>query len=338
MTRTVFVTGAAGFIGLQVARQLRDRGDEVIAVVRDPTSATELQATGARLVQGDLGSVDSIRAAMSGADSVIHVAGTYRVGIPASERPAMYEANVGATQRVLDAAIALAIPRIVAISTVNVFGNTHGRVVDETYHRDLRDGFLSYYDETKYLAHVATLARAEAGAPIVIVQPGTVYGRKDHSGIGAQLQAAYEGTAPYIGFGETGISPTYVDDVAAGIIAALERGRIGEAYVMAGENMALRDAMRVSAAAAGRKPPRLSIPTVVLRIGSRLAPHAGGAFGLPPDLREIVRSAAGVTFWASSAKAATELGYATRDLATGARDAFGPATPGTGSPPPSGSS
>ena len=109
---------------------------------------------------------------MSGADSVIHVAGTYRVGIPASERPAMYEANVGATQRVLDAAIALAIPRIVAISTVNVFGNTHGRVVDETYHRDLRDGFLSYYDETKYLAHVATEARAEAGAPIVIVQPG----------------------------------------------------------------------------------------------------------------------------------------------------------------------
>ena len=171
----------------------------------------------------------------------------------------------------------------------------------------------------------------------MIVQPGTVYGRNDHSAIGAQLKAAFDGTAPYIAFGETGISPTYVDDLATGIIAALERGRIGEAYVMAGENMALREAMRIAAAAAGRKPPRLSIPTAVLRIGARLAPHAGGAFGLPPDLREIVRSAAGVTFWASQRQGRqAELGYATRDLATGARDAFGPTSAATS--PSSGSS
>lgn len=336
MTRTVFVTGASGFIGLRVARQLRERGDDVVAVVRDPGSATELQATGARLVRGDLGSEAGIRSAMTGSDAVIHLAGSYRVGIPASERPAMYEANVAATQRVLDAAIAARVPRIVAISTVNAFGNTHGQVVDETYQRDPGEGFLSYYDETKYLAHVATEARAAAGAPIVTVQPGTVYGRNDHSAIGAQLKAAFDGNAPYIAFGETGISPTYVDDLATGIIAALERGRIGEGYVMAGENLALRQAMRISAAAAGRKPPRLSIPTAVLRIGARLAPHAGGAFGIPPDLREIVRSAAGVTFWATSAKAARELGYATRDLATGARDAFGPTSAATS--PSSGSS
>ena len=102
---------------------------------------------------------------MTGAAGVIHIAGSYLVGIPASERPAMYEANVGATQRVLDAAIAAGVPRIVYISTVNVFGNTHGRIVDETYHRDLAEGFVSYYDETKYLAHVAAEARIEAGAP-----------------------------------------------------------------------------------------------------------------------------------------------------------------------------
>jgi nucleoside-diphosphate-sugar epimerase len=324
MTRTVFVTGAAGFIGSRVVTQLRERGDEVVAMVRDPASATDLGEAGAQVVEGDLGSDDVIRAAMGGADAVIHLAGSYRVGIPASERPHMYDANVTVTQRVLDVAIALAIPRIVAISTVNAFGNTHGRVADETYRRDLGEGFLSYYDETKYLAYVATEARAEAGAPIVTVQPGTVYGRKDHSGIGAQLKAAFDGKAPYVAFGELGISPTYVDDLAAGIIAALDRGRIGEAYVMSGQNMAMRDAMRIAAKAGGHKPPRLSIPTTVLRIGARLAPSAGAAFGLPPDLREIVRSAAGVTFWASSTKAATELGYATRDLATGAVDAYGP--------------
>jgi dihydroflavonol-4-reductase len=336
MTRTVFVTGAAGFIGARVAARLHERGDEVIAVVRDPLAAAELRSTGAQVVEGDLGSDEAVRAAMGSSDAVIHLAGSYRIGIAAAERPAMYAANVSLTQRVLDAAIALGIPRIVAISTVNVFGNTHGRVADETYRRDLGEGFLSYYDETKYLAHLATTARVEAGAPIVIVQPGTTYGRHDHSGIGTQLKAAFDGNAPYIAFGETGISPTHVDDLATGIVAALERGRIGEAYIMAGENMALRRAMGIVAAAAGRKPPRLSIPTTVLRIGARLAPHAGAAFGLPPDLGEIVRSAAGVTFWASSAKAAAELGYATRDLATGAREAFGPTT--ATAPPSSGSS
>jgi dihydroflavonol-4-reductase len=235
----------------------------------------------------------------------------------------MYEANVTVAQRVLDAAMALGIPRIVTISTVNVFGNTRGRVVDETFRRDLRAGFDSYYDETKYLAHVATESRIEAGAPIVIVQPGTTYGRHDHSGVGAQLRAAFDGTAPFIAFGELGISPTHVDDLAAGIIAALDRGRIGEAYILAGQNLTMRDAMRIAATAAGRKPPRLSIPTTVLRIGAWLAPNAGASFGLPPDLREIVRAAAGVSFWASSAKAAAELGYATRDFATGVVDAFG---------------
>ena len=171
---------------------------------------------------------------MTDADGVIHIAGAYRVGIPASERPAMYEANVDATQRVLDAAIAADVPRIVYISTVNVFGNTHGRIPDETYRRDLAEGFLSYYDETKYLAHVAAEARIEAGAPIVIVQPGTVYGANDHSGIGAQLKAAYDGTARMITFANTGIAATHVDDIAGGIVAALDRGRPGQAYILTG--------------------------------------------------------------------------------------------------------
>jgi nucleoside-diphosphate-sugar epimerase len=336
MTATVFVTGAAGFIGSRVVHQLRERGDEVFAVVRDPASATDLRATGARLVQGDLSSDAAVRSAMAGADAVINLAGSYKVGIPASERPAMYEANVTVTERVLDAAIALGIPRIVAISTVNAFGNTHGQVVDETYRRDLREGFVSYYDQTKYLAKAAAEARIAAGAPIVIIQPGTVYGRHDHSAIGAQLKAAFDGKVRYIALGEFGISPPYVDDLTTGILAALDGGRIGEAYVMAGENIRLRDAMRIAAEAGGRRLPRLTVPTRVLRLGARLAPNGGAALGLPPNLREILSAAADVTLWASSAKAAGELGYVTRDLATGARDAFGPTA--AADPRPSGSS
>ena len=131
MTARVFVTGAAGFIGGRTVRTLRERGDEVVAIVRDPTSASALRYLGVRLIAGNLGSQDEIQEAMRGSDAVIHSAGSYRVGIPASERPAMYEANVTVTERVLDAAVAAGISRIVHVSTINVFGNTGGRVVDE---------------------------------------------------------------------------------------------------------------------------------------------------------------------------------------------------------------
>src|SRR5439155_14558601 len=127
-----------------------------------------------------------------GCAAVYHCAGVYRVGIPATERRAMYEANVTGTERVLDAAAEAWADRIVYVSTVNVFGNTRGRVVDETYRRAGND-FLSYYDETKFLAHQAALDRIGRGAPIVIVQPGGVYGRGDHSEIGRGIDQMREG-------------------------------------------------------------------------------------------------------------------------------------------------
>jgi len=191
------------------------------------------------VIRGDLGAKDAIRGAMAGCDAVIHSAGSYKVGIPKAERPLMDEANVRVTERVMDAALELEIARIVHISTVNVIGKTGGTVPDESYERDPAKGFLSYYDLTKYRAHRAVAGRIEAGAPIVIVMPGTVYGRGDHSGVGEQLEHAFHGTARFIGLGDLGISPTYVDDLAAGIITAMDRGRPGNSYVMAGENLRL---------------------------------------------------------------------------------------------------
>jgi dihydroflavonol-4-reductase len=324
MSRTIFVTGANGFIGRRVVGVLRERGDEVVAMVRDPAAATALAEGGVRLVAGDLSSGAALSDAMAGADAVIHLAGVYRVGIQSSERPAMYEANVAVTERVLDAAIAAGIPRSVYVSTVNVFGDTHGGIPDETFRRDLAEGFISYYDETKYRAHVAAEARIGDGAPILIIQPGTVYGPGDHSAVGAQLKAAFDGTARYTAFADMGVSPTHVDDIAAGIIAALDRGRLGEAYILTAVNLRLREAMDVCARAAGRRLPRLSIPTSILRLGSRLAPGAGSLFGLPPNLREIVLAGDGVTYWGNNAKAVAELGFAPRGLEVGARDAYGP--------------
>jgi dihydroflavonol-4-reductase len=186
----VFVTGGTGFIGRRVVARLRERGDEVVALVRSPGSAGDL---GAEFVVGDLGDEEAIRRGLDGADACLHIAGEYRLGIAASERPAMTEANVGGTERVLDAAAAAGVARIVYVSTVNVFGNTRGQVVDETYRRDPADGFLSFYDETKYLAHLAAEERIAAGAPVVIVQPGGVYGPGDHSTVGSQIEQVQAG-------------------------------------------------------------------------------------------------------------------------------------------------
>src|SRR5262245_20890528 len=130
-----FVTGGTGFIGGRVVRRLRERGDEVAVLVRSAGRADKLAALGCEVVEGDLSSTDPIRRGMQGCDAVFHVAAVYKVGIPASERDAMHEANVGGTELVLDAAIEANVKRIVYVSTVAVCRNTHGQGADETHRR-----------------------------------------------------------------------------------------------------------------------------------------------------------------------------------------------------------
>jgi dihydroflavonol-4-reductase len=318
----VFVTGGNGFIGAAVIRRLIDRGDRVTAVVRDPASAGRLAEIGVELRDGDLSRTAAIVDAMRGSDAGIHLAGSYRVGIAPSERPAMHDANVGATLRMLDAFGTAGLDRMIVTSTINAAGNTHGKIVDERYRRDLSEGFYSYYDETKYLAHRAALERIGSGSRIVIAQPGQVYGPRDHSAIGQQIRAAHDGTLRYLILGDLGFAPVFVNDVAAGIVAALDRGRIGESYFLGGQNMRLRDVLAVAARLAGRGLPRLEIPDAFLRLAAHTPAALSRAMGFPDDLGEVVRAGLGVTYWGSSAKAATELGYAPRDLASGLRATF----------------
>lgn len=148
----VFVTGGTGFIGGHVVRNLRERGDDVVALVRDPAKAEDLAEMGATLVEGDISDQTALRAGMKGADAVIHGAAIYEVGIPKDRRAAMYDANVLGTENVLRAAQAEEIPKIVYVSTVGAFGNTRGNVVDEAY-RHPHDSYTSYYEETKVQAH-----------------------------------------------------------------------------------------------------------------------------------------------------------------------------------------
>jgi dihydroflavonol-4-reductase len=321
----VVITGGAGFIGRAVVSRLAARGDEVIALVRDPDRAAHLSGTNVTLLASDLRSVPAMSAQMRGADAVIHGAGIYRVGIKKSERPQMWDANVGATERVLDAAIPAGVPRIVYISTNNVFGDTHGTQPDETYRRDLAEGWLSYYDETKFRAHEAAEKRIAAGAPIVIVQPSQVYGPNDHSVASAQLDLAYHGRLRYISFPASGFAWAHVHDVADGIVAALDRGRVGEAYALAGPCYRLKDAIGVAARVAGRKPPRLTVPTRLMRLVAPLNDRLGGLPGLPDSLAEVISAGDGVTYWAKHDKATAELGFKPRSLEDGVMDTWGPA-------------
>ena len=320
-----FVTGGGGFIGLALARQLRERGDEVRALVRTTARAGALEEIGCELVEGDLASTEKLAKQMTGCDAVFHVAGVYRVGIPVSQRPGMYAANVTGTANVLEAATAVGIPRTVAVSTINAFGNTAGRVVDETYRRPEPPHYVSYYEETKHLAHLEAEARAAAGARVVIVQPGQVYGPGDHSAIGGLMRQAAAGILRALTFPDLGLNMVHVDDVAAGICLAHDRGRLGQSYVLGGEITTLGQLVRKAAAAAGKPPPRITMPSWLLRAAAAGAGLLGPLLGGRTNLPELISASDGVTYWASDAKARRELGYAPRDLDTGLQELFGAA-------------
>ena len=316
-----FVTGGTGFIGGELVRQLRARGDDVVALVRSAGSADSLQELGCELVEGDLAAMPAkaLEAAIRGADAVFHVAGMYRIGIRATEHAAMFAANVVATQRVVDAAVAAKTARIVYISTGNVYGDTKRRVVDETYRRPQPPAFVSYYDEAKYLAHLAAEERMAASAPISIALPSQVYGPHDPSQFGTTLAQAIAGTLLAVTFPDLGLSLVHVEDLVAGILLVHDRGKVGEEYILAGEIVTAREAIRRAAAAAGRRAPLLTIPTLLLRGLAPLGGVIGPAMGVAPNLGEVIKAAAGVTYWVSDAKARAELGYSPRGLETGLR-------------------
>ncbi len=319
----VVVTGGAGFIGRAVVARIADRGDEVIALVRDPARASHLVHPGVTLVRSTLDDPAALAHAMRDADAVIHAAGSYRIGIAKAERPAMLDANVGATERVLDAAIGAGAARIVHISTLNVLGNTHGAIRDEDYRRPAGEGFLSFYDETKVRAHEAAEARIARGAPIVIAMPGGTYGPHDHSLASRQLQLAHDGRLRYVVFPDAGLAWVHVDDLADGIVAALDRGRPGEAYALGGDVHRLDESLEIAAFVGGRRPPRFRVPTGLLRAVAPLSDRLGGLPGLPANLDEAIRASDGVTYWASHAKATAELGFHPRSLEQGVADTWG---------------
>jgi nucleoside-diphosphate-sugar epimerase len=211
------------------------------------------------------------------------------------------------------------VPKVVYISTIGAYGNTRGEVVDETYEHP-RDTYTSYYEQTKTEAHDVARQHIDDGLPCVIVQPGGVYGPDDHSAIGKQMHDFLNGRMPAIAFGDLGMNMVHVEDVATGVLLALDKGEPGESYNLGGEITTMRGFIETAARVSGREAPKRDVPTGLLKAMTPFGPVVGKLMGQPPNLRELISSADGVTFWARHDKAMAELGYSPRGLEQGLRD------------------
>ncbi len=315
----IFITGGNGFIGSHLVAKLRARGDDVICVLRDPSKATDLHKTGAQLVKGDVTEPDSMREAMRGADAVMHLAGMYKFG--SKFIPQMRAINVDGAHNVLQMAAELGVPKIIHTSTIGVFGNTHGEIVDESYFCD-KPELVSEYELTKWEAHYeVAVALQKQGAPVIILQPGAVMGAGDVSPH-TQVMNFYLRRFP-LGFGaKSGITVVHVDDCAEGHIQALERGTPGEAYIISGEAVTYKQLLEHCHALCGIPIPKIWLPSWMIALNQK-ALNLNESVGIHlPINAESLHSMQDYTFWAKSDKARREIGWHTRPLDETLREAL----------------
>lgn len=306
------MTGATGFIGRVVVRKLLARGDDVVAVVRNPGRARHLADQGVELARGDVSDRGSLVRPMREVDGVFHIAGWYKVGV--DDREAAWATNVDGTRNVLDVMAELGIAKGVYTSTLAVNSDTHGVEVDESYH--FVGTHLSLYDATKAEAHRIARARIADGLPLVIVMPGLVYGPEDTSAVRVSLRNLLRGRLPAVPTG-TAYSWAHVDDIAEAHLLAMDSAPTGETYIIAGQSATLLEGMRLAAEVAGTRAP-IGIPAGGMRAMAPVTGLLGKVLPLPAEYSpEGLRVVAGPTYLGSNAKARRELGYDPRPLAVG---------------------
>ena len=233
------ITGATGFVGGALASQLRKSGHDVVALVRDRSRAGALERLGCEFVEGDLDDAAALDRLCAGADGLFHVAGWYKLG---QRDPSLgTKVNVEGTRNALAAAQRNGVPRVVYTSTLAVNSDTEEQVVDETYR--FTGEHVSVYDRTKAEAHDIALDFVEQGLDVVIVQPGLVYGPGDTAQTGDLIAQVANGKRPFAPKGG-GVCWAHVDDIADGHVRAMERGRKGESYMLAGPRATLAEGLR----------------------------------------------------------------------------------------------
>jgi dihydroflavonol-4-reductase len=311
-----FVTGATGFIGGYLTSRLLAEGHLVTALVRTPEQARALARYGVRSYIGDVLDKESVRRAMRRAEGVFHLGACVRVGI--SDRRRAEAVNVAGTRHVLEVMRDLRIPKGVYTSSLAVNGDTRGRMVDESYRYD---GHLpSAYQRTKWTAHhEVALPMMRRGLPLVIALPGAVYGPGDHGDLSRAIGSHLRGRLP-VAPTRTSFCFAHAEDVAAGLLGAMERGKPGESYILGGPAHSLRDVLQRAGELAGKRRGPLPLPWWALLPAAWGA--QGLAFALPPlrGAAERLRLGAGTTQLGDDAKARAQLGFAPRSLDEGLPD------------------
>jgi dihydroflavonol-4-reductase len=317
---TTLVTGATGFVGSAVARVLAARGHELRLMVRPTSDRRNLEGVKAEIVTGDLTDPASLARAVAGCRYVLHVAADYRFWVP--DPADMLRANVDGTVAILRSAQQAGVERVVYTSSVAALGLVgDGSQADETTPANEAE-FVGVYKRSKYLAEQAVLqlVRAEA-MPVVIVNPAAPVGPRDikPTPTGKMILDAAAGRVPaYI---DTGLNIVHVDDVAEGHALALERGQVGEKYVLGGENLLLKDVLKLVAGIAGSRPPFMQVPEGIVWPVALVMEGVARLTGIPPMMTRNHLKMARKKMFYSSAKAIAELGYQPRPVRQAVEDA-----------------
>lgn len=304
----VLLTGGTGFVGSAVARSLLARGHTVRTLVRAESDLSNLASLDVERAVGDLRDAASLTVAMKGCQGLFHVAADYRLWVP--DQKLMYSANVDGTIALMRAAADAGVERIVYTSSVATLGLVSNGIADEQTPVALTD-MIGPYKRSKFLAEEAVrrLVR-EQGLPVIVVNPSTPVGPRDikPTPTGRIIRDAARGRIP--AYVDTGLNIVHVDDVAEGHCLAFERGRIGERYILGGENMRLQEILATIARLRGRQAPvvRLSRHLLwpVALVAQGLVRLRGA--GVPLVTLDELRMAKKYMFF-SSAKASRELGY-----------------------------
>ena len=312
----VFLTGATGFIGNALMRRVLDRGDEVRLLIR-PGTPFPMKHPRIRIFRGSLEDAAILREGMRGCDAAFHLAAHVRV---ASKDRSLFDlVNLEGTRRVIEAAFQERVRKVVYTSSVVAIGPSAGAVADEETPR--KTPYLTDYERTKALAEREIQNAVQKGFPAVIVSPSLVYGPTDlfkRYSFNRFLSGFIEGKwVPIPGSGRQVINPVYIDDVAEGHLLALEKGKIGENYILGGENVTINELAEAAGRLAKKKPSLWRLPFPVLKGLSRIELFLSKLQGREPRVTprslEIYRHD-----WAySSAKAIRELGYRPTPLSKG---------------------
>ena len=316
----VLVTGGSGFVGSAVARALTARGFAVSVLVRPSSPRTNLAGLACEIVEGDMGDAGSMIRSLDGMRYLFHVAADYRLW--ARNPGDIIRNNLEGTRNVMEAARICGTERIVYTSSVATLKPLAGAPADETSRLEARDA-IGAYKQSKIGAQllVETLI-AGKGLPAVIVSPSTPVGPRDirPTPTGRIIVEAASGRMP--AFVDTGLNVVHVDDVAEGHIQALERGRIGQNYILGGQDVTLRDLLAAIAHCTGRRPPRWRVLREPLFPLAYAAEAIARLTGKEPFITADGLRMAKYRMFFSSAKAERELGYKAGPYKSGIEDAI----------------